>query len=71
MGQFGSKKTPAEMLRESKRVINRAVRELDRERLAMERQEQKLIQDIKKMAKDNQMVRMLFCRQRRPLCRAG
>ena len=36
-------------------MINRAIRELDRERSALEREEKKLIIDIKKMAKEQQM----------------
>ncbi len=42
-------------MRENKRVINRAIRELDREKSNLERQEKKLIADIKKNAKANQM----------------
>lgn len=36
-------------------MINRAIRELDRERAALEREEKKLTIDIKKMAKEQQM----------------
>lgn len=54
---FGRKKTPAEMLRQHQRTITKAQRELDRERERLERQEKKLIADIKKSAKANQMVR--------------
>lgn len=52
---FGKRKTPEEMLRENQRTLNKAMRDLDRERSKMEMQEKKLIADIKKMAKDNQM----------------
>lgn len=52
---FGKKKTPAEMMRENQRLLQRAMRDLDRERAAMEKQEQKIIADIKKMAKKNEM----------------
>lgn len=52
---FGRKKTPEELLRENKRTLDKAIRELDRERTKMEQQEKKLIADIKKMAKDNQI----------------
>ena len=48
---FGKKKTPAQMMRENQRLLQRAMRDLDRERAAMEKQEQKIIADIKKMAK--------------------
>ncbi|XP_074603496.1 vacuolar protein sorting 2 [Brevipalpus obovatus] len=52
---FGRKKTPEELLRQNQRALNKAIRDLDRERTKMETQEKKLITDIKKMAKDNQM----------------
>jgi len=55
---FGKKKTPAQMLRENQRLLNRTMRELDRERVKMEQQEKKVIADIKKMAKEGQMVRI-------------
>jgi charged multivesicular body protein 2A len=37
-------------------MLDRAIRELDRERMGLQNQEKKLIADIKKMAKDGQMV---------------
>jgi len=52
---MGKNKTLKEILRENKRMINRAIRELDRERAALEREEKKLTIDIKKMAKEQQM----------------
>merc|ERR1712087_325916 len=52
---FGRKKTPDEMLRQNQRALNRAIRDLDRERTKMETQEKKVIMDIKKMAKAGQM----------------
>jgi len=52
---FGKKKTPAEMLRENKRMLDKAIRELDREKSALQREETKLIAEIKKAAKQNQM----------------
>lgn len=59
---FGRKKTPDEMLRQNQRALNKAMRDLDRERQKMEQQEKKVIMDIKKMAKLGQMVSMkLFC----------
>ncbi|RKP12038.1 Snf7-domain-containing protein [Piptocephalis cylindrospora] len=51
---FGSRKTPAEMLRQHQRALNKAQRELDRERGRLEGQEKKLVMDIKKAAKDGQ-----------------
>lgn len=43
------------MLRQNQRALNKAMRDLDRERAKMEQQEKKIINDIKKMAKENQM----------------
>jgi charged multivesicular body protein 2A len=54
---FGRSKTPAERLRQHQRSLQKAQRELDRERTKLEQQEKKLIIDIKKSAKDGQMVR--------------
>lgn len=58
---FGKKKTPEEMLRQNQRALNKAMRDLDRERAKMEQQEKKVIADIKKMAKQGQMVCILMC----------
>lgn len=61
---FGRRKTPEQMLRENQRLLNRAMRDLDRERSKLEQQEKKIIADIKKMAKQGQMVRIkmaFFC----------
>lgn len=55
---FGKRVTPEEMLRQNQRALNKAMRDLDRERMRMEQQEKKIIADIKKMAKDGQMVYM-------------
>lgn len=55
---FGKRKTPEEMLRQNQRALNRAMRDLDRERMKLEQQEKKIIADIKKMAKQGQMVRL-------------
>ncbi|XP_077995631.1 charged multivesicular body protein 2a-like [Glandiceps talaboti] len=52
---FGSRKTPEQMLKQNQRALNRAMRDLDRERSKMEQQEKKIIADIKKMAKLGQM----------------
>ncbi|EPZ31671.1 hypothetical protein ROZALSC1DRAFT_28727 [Rozella allomycis CSF55] len=51
---FGRSKTPAELMREHQRVIQKAVRELERERGKLQQQEKKLIGDIKKAAKEGQ-----------------
>ena len=53
---FGKEKPLKEVLRENKRMINRAVRELDREKTALEREEKRLTMDIKKAAKEQQMA---------------
>ncbi|KRZ41259.1 Charged multivesicular body protein 2a, partial [Trichinella pseudospiralis] len=52
---FGRRKTPQEMLRQNQRALNRAMRDLDREKMHLENQEKKIIIDIKKMAKAGQM----------------
>jgi charged multivesicular body protein 2A len=46
----------AEQLREYKRMIDKSVRDLERERTQLQRQEQKILVEIKKSAKANQMV---------------
>lgn len=51
---FGSRKTPAEMLKQHQRSLTKASRELDRERTKLEAQEKKLIIEIKKSAKNGQ-----------------
>jgi charged multivesicular body protein 2A len=53
---FGKRMTPEEMLRKNQRALNKAMRDLDRERARMEQQEKKIITDIKKRAKEGQMV---------------
>ncbi len=57
---FGKRKTPEEMLRQNQRALNRAMRDLDKERQRLEQQEKKIIADIKKMAKQGQMVRRVL-----------
>lgn len=44
------------MLRQNQRALNKAMRDLDRERASLEQQEKKIIADIKMMAKKGQMV---------------
>jgi len=55
MGAGNQKLTPQEQLREHKRGIRKAVREVDRERTKLQQQEKKLVQEIKRMAKQNQI----------------
>lgn len=57
------RKSPAEQLRENKRLIDRAIRELERERVKLETQEKMTIVEMKKMAKLGQKV------QRTPIFR--
>ncbi|KAM4099822.1 hypothetical protein ACB094_05G021300 [Castanea mollissima] len=52
---FGNRKTPAELLRENKRMIDKSIQELERERQGLQTQEKKLIVEIKKNAKQGQM----------------
>ncbi|KAL9224228.1 hypothetical protein vseg_000288 [Gypsophila vaccaria] len=52
---FGNRKTPAELLRENKRMLDKSIREIERERQGLQTQEKKLITEIKKSAKQGQM----------------
>jgi len=52
---FGDQKTMREIIREQKRMVDRAARALDRDRQNLQREEKKLIADIKKNAKDNRI----------------
>ncbi|CAI0473266.1 unnamed protein product [Linum tenue] len=52
---FGNRKTPAELLRENKRMIDKSIRDIERERQGLQTQEKKLIAEIKKNAKNGQM----------------
>ena len=52
---FGKRKTPEELLRQNRRALNKVMRELDQELDQLERQEKKLVVDIRKMVKSGQM----------------
>ena len=52
---FGKRKTPQEMMREQQRLVNRSIREIDRERVALQNNEKKTIIEIKKLAKQGQI----------------
>jgi hypothetical protein len=52
---FGKEKPLKEVLRENKRMITRAIRELDREKLSLEKEEKRLTIEIKKAAKEQRM----------------
>ena len=56
MGLFSSK-TPQEIIRENKRMLDRNIRELDRERTTIEGQVKKTLGEMKKMAKAGQEVK--------------
>jgi division protein CdvB (Snf7/Vps24/ESCRT-III family) len=49
---FGKKPTLKEQVRENERTVNKQARELDRERLALQRQEKQITAEIKKAAKE-------------------
>ena len=55
MGLNQSKPTLEEQMRANKRMINKSIRELDRERNNLAAQEKKIIMDIKNAAKNNQL----------------
>ena len=57
---FGKQKTPQEILREHQRTLRKSMREIDRERTALQRQEKQITIEIKKMAKQGQMVLKIF-----------
>jgi charged multivesicular body protein 2A len=52
---FGEQKSTKEIVKEQQRLLKRSIRQLDRERKGLERQEAKLVQDIKAKAKAGQM----------------
>jgi charged multivesicular body protein 2A len=52
---FGKEKPLKEVLRENKRMITKAIRELDREKLSLEKEEKRLTIEIKKAAKEQRM----------------
>lgn len=56
---FPSPTPSSELLRENKRQLDKAIRDLDRERMGLQNQEKKVVLEIKKMAKEGQTVRTL------------
>jgi len=52
---FGEKKSMREIIREQKRMVDRATRALERDRQNLQKEEKKLIADIKKNAKENRI----------------
>ena len=53
---MGQKLTLKEQMRRNQRVLKKAIRDVDREKTKLERQQKKLVSDIKKLAKQGQMV---------------
>lgn len=53
---FAKPLTPAEQLKKHKREIDRAIRDLERERTKLQMQEKKIIAEIRKAAQNNQQV---------------
>ena len=56
MGNSQPKQTLAEIARENKKTVDRAVRHIERERTKIQNQEPKLLREIKQMATKNQHV---------------
>ncbi|ODV85794.1 hypothetical protein CANARDRAFT_27883 [[Candida] arabinofermentans NRRL YB-2248] len=52
---FGKRLTPQEQMRKNQRQLERTQRELDREKVKLQQQEKKIVLDIKKSAKANQL----------------
>jgi charged multivesicular body protein 2A len=53
---FGKRITPAERLRKNQRSIDKAIRELDQQRVKLEKQEKTLVAQIKQSAQKGQMA---------------
>jgi len=53
---FGKPRTAAQMVRDSQRLLNKAIRNVEKEKLQMQAQEKKLLVEIKQMAKSGHMV---------------
>jgi charged multivesicular body protein 2A len=53
---MGQKLTLKEQMRRNQRVLKKAIRDVDREKTKLEKQQKKLVSDIKKLAKQGQMV---------------
>ncbi|CAH8495727.1 unnamed protein product [Schistosoma intercalatum] len=52
---FGTRKTPEEQLRDSKRTITRTLREIDREKTQLERERVRITNEIRALAKRGQI----------------
>ena len=56
MGNNQPKLTPKEEARQNKRIVDKAVRQIERERGKIANQEAKMLNEIKMLAKKNQHV---------------
>ena len=56
MGNSQPKLTPKEQARQNKRIVDKAVRQIDRERTKLQNNEVKILEEIKRLAKKNQHV---------------
>ena len=61
MGNKQPKLDPKEEAKQNKRTIQRAVRQIDRERTKLQAQEAKTLREIKNLAMKNQHVRFGLC----------
>ncbi|GAP89735.1 putative DOA4-independent degradation protein 4 [Rosellinia necatrix] len=52
---FGKRMTPAERLRKNQRLLDKAIREIDQQKVKLERQEKQLVTQIKQSAQKGQM----------------
>ena len=51
MGNSEPKLTAKELARQNKRIVDKAVRQIERERVKLQTNEKKMIEEIKKLAK--------------------
>lgn len=58
---FGRQKTPEEIVKENIRALRKSQREIDREVRIIKREELKLQSEIKKLAKQGQIVSFGIC----------
>ncbi|KAI1434863.1 Snf7-domain-containing protein [Xylaria sp. CBS 124048] len=52
---FGKRMTPAERLRKNQRLLDKAIREIDQQKVKLERQEKQLVSQIKQSAQKGQL----------------
>jgi charged multivesicular body protein 2A len=65
MGNSAPKLTPKEQARENKRTVDRAVRQIERERNTLTKNEAKILKEIKMLASKGQHVsfdQLITCR---------